>query len=149
MKKKKAMKAIAAAGVALGGASYFQDANVVYVQAAENDGSTETVIEASEASETKEAEKTEEKRISLVIKYTKGRLLIRVSNPFSGRLDEKGAGRFRTGKADQKNHGLGLKNMEEAAEKLGGVMRVHTERQVFTLTMLLYVSDQNEKKVGD
>lgn len=61
MKKKKAMKAIAAAGVALGGASYFQDANVVYVQAAENDGSTETVIEASEASETKEAEKTEEK----------------------------------------------------------------------------------------
>ena len=95
------------------------------------------------------AEKTEEKRISLVIKYTKGRLLIRVSNPFSGRLDEKGAGRFRTGKADQKNHGLGLKNMEEAAEKLGGVMRVHTERQVFTLTMLLYVSDQNEKKVGD
>ena len=95
------------------------------------------------------AEKTEEKRISLVIKYTKGRLLIRVSNPFSGRLDEKGAGRFRTGKADQKNHGLGLKNMEEAAEKLGGGMRVHTERQVFTLTMLLYVSDQNEKKVGD
>lgn len=59
MKKKKAMKAIAAAGVALGGASYFQDANVVYAAEGEQNSSNEVIVESRE--ETTDAAKAEEK----------------------------------------------------------------------------------------
>ena len=62
MKKKEAMKVIAAAGIAIGGMGMFQDGNVVY--AAELDqngegGSDELIFSAAEKTETSETQ-TEE-----------------------------------------------------------------------------------------
>ncbi|WP_251387428.1 ATP-binding protein [Mediterraneibacter agrestimuris] len=85
------------------------------------------------------AEKTEEKSICLILHYTKGRLLIQISNPYIGELQTGAGGEYLTGKKEKVNHGFGLKNIRETVEKVGGVMDIDTKGHRFTLTVLLYV----------
>lgn len=85
------------------------------------------------------AEKTEEKSIHLILQYTKGRLLIQISNPYTGELQTGAGGEYPTGKAEKENHGFGLKNIRTAVEKAGGVMDIRTAEQRFILTVLLYI----------
>ena len=90
------------------------------------------------------AEKTVEKNISLKLQYTKGRLLFQIENPYSGDLQSTDTYEFETMKKEKSEHGFGLKNMREAVEKAGGVMKIETKKQRFVLTILLYVEKQPE-----
>ena len=85
------------------------------------------------------AEKTEEKYICLLLQYTKGRLLIQISNPYTGELKMGASGEYLTGKTEKEYHGFGLKNIRDTVEKYGGVMDINAKDRKFTLTILLYL----------
>lgn len=82
--------------------------------------------------------KTEEKRIYLSMKYTKGRLLIQIKNRFVGELEYTSANTLKTQKKDAENHGFGVKNIQEAVERLDGVFNIDIQEQNFIVTILLY-----------
>lgn len=84
-------------------------------------------------------EKTEEKYICLLLQYTKGRLLIQISNPYAGELKMGASGEYLTGKTEKEYHGFGLKNIRDTVEKYGGVMDINAKDRKFTLTILLYL----------
>lgn len=93
------------------------------------------------------AEKTAEKNVSLKLQYTKGRLLFQIENPYSGDLQSTDTYEFETMKKEKSEHGFGLKNMREAVEKAGGVMKIETKEQWFVLTILLYVEKQSSDSI--
>lgn len=80
----------------------------------------------------KKEEFPEEKRwISLESRFQKGMFVLSVKNPSSikvmeGKLPD-------TGKADRKNHGVGLKSIQEAVKRYQGNMELHTENGIFEL----------------
>lgn len=84
------------------------------------------------------AEETEERRVSVIVLYTKGRLLIQISNPYSGELHLGTSGEYLTQKAEKENHGFGLKSIRDVVEKSGGVMNIEAKEGRFILTILLY-----------
>lgn len=84
------------------------------------------------------AEETEERRVSVIVLYTKGRLLIQISNPYSGELHLGTSGEYLTKKAEKENHGFGLKSIKDVVEKSGGVMNIEAKEGRFILTILLY-----------
>lgn len=84
--------------------------------------------------------RTKEKRISVVMKYTKGRLCIQIKNAFEGKLNYRVSNVLQTKKEDRENHGLGLENIEDAVAGLNGVLDIDTSNQIFTLTVLLYLN---------
>ena len=85
------------------------------------------------------AKETEERRVSVILQYTKGRLLIQISNPYSGELQLGTSGEYLTKKAEKENHGYGLKSIKDVVEKSGGVMNIEAKEGRFILTILLYV----------
>lgn len=85
--------------------------------------------------------KTEEKRICVVMKYTKGRLLLQIKNAFVGQIEYTKTDTFKTQKADYENHGFGIQNIKEAVERLDGVLNIDTCEHIFTLTILLPVKN--------
>lgn len=85
------------------------------------------------------SEKTEEKKVSIVLRYTKGRLLIQIGNPYSGELQITDSGRYLTWKEEKEDHGFGLENIRQTVEKAGGVMNIETAEQRFVLTVLFYL----------
>ena len=84
------------------------------------------------------ARETEERRVSVILQYTKGRLLIQISNPYRGKLHLGAAGEYLTGKTEKEEHGFGLKNIKDVVEKSGGVMNIEEKEGRFILTILLY-----------
>ena len=84
------------------------------------------------------AKETEERRVSVIVQYTKGRLLIQISNPYSGELHLGTSGEYLTKKAEKENHGFGLKSIKDVVEKSGGVMNIEAKEGRFILTILLY-----------
>ncbi len=84
------------------------------------------------------ARETEERRVSVILQYTKGRLLIQISNPYRGELHVGTAGEYLTGKTEKEEHGFGLKNIKDVVEKSGGVMNIEEKEGRFILTILLY-----------
>ena len=84
------------------------------------------------------AKETEERCISAILQYTKGRLLIQISNPYSGELHLGTSGEYLTKKVEKENHGFGLKSIRDVVEKSGGVMNIEAKEGEFILTILLY-----------
>lgn len=80
----------------------------------------------------KREEFPEEKRwISLESRFQKGMFVLSVKNPSSVKVTE---GKLPdTGKADRKNHGVGLKSIQEAVKRYQGNMELHTENGIFEL----------------
>lgn len=80
----------------------------------------------------KKEEFPEEKRwISLESRFQKGMFVLSVKNPSSVKVME---GKLPdTGKADRKNHGVGLKSIQEAVKRYQGNMELHTENGIFEL----------------
>lgn len=85
------------------------------------------------------SKKTEEKKVSIILRYTKGRLLMQISNPYSGELKMTDSGRYLTWKEEKEDHGFGLENIRQTVEKAGGVMNIETKEQRFVLTVLFYL----------
>ena len=84
------------------------------------------------------ARETEERRVSVILQYMKGRLLIQISNPYIGELHLGAAGEYLTGKVEKEDHGFGLKSIRDTVEKAGGVMNIEGKEGMFILTVLLY-----------
>lgn len=84
------------------------------------------------------ARETEKRRVSVILQYTKGRLLIQISNPYRGELHLGTCGEYLTGKVEKEDHGFGLKSIRDTVEKAGGVMNIEGKEGMFILTVLLY-----------
>ncbi len=76
--------------------------------------------------------------IDIKIKYTKGRLIITISNSFDGVVLQN-EGIIMTRKKDKENHGLGLKSVETASKKYNGAMDIGYVNQKFKVKLLMYV----------
>lgn len=79
----------------------------------------------------------EGRRIRLEIKADHHNLYIRICNPYRNRIRTSG-GRYLTGKADSRSHGLGLTVVRQIAEKYQGEMIVQDEAGEFEVLVLLY-----------
>ena len=76
--------------------------------------------------------------IVLTMHYSKGMLIIKVSNPFKNEVKIID-GTVMTSKSDKKNHGLGLRSVKEVVEKYNGTIEIKTDNNIFTITAVLYV----------
>lgn len=78
-----------------------------------------------------------EKELSLTIRYSKGRLLINVTNPYTGLLLQEN-GRFKTNKKNAQKHGIGLESVRTIVQKYHGEMDILTENEIFSVHIILY-----------
>ena len=78
-----------------------------------------------------------EKILTIVIKYSRKRMIIRITNTYENDLILEN-GEFVTTKADKKNHGMGIKNVKDAIEKYNGLLSIKNEDGVFITDVLLY-----------
>jgi two-component system sensor histidine kinase AgrC len=76
--------------------------------------------------------------ISINMKYTKGRLILEISNTFDGYL-KKSNDFFASRKNDQENHGLGIKSVKAAIQKYDGAMQISDTDKIFTVKILMYI----------
>lgn len=80
----------------------------------------------------------ENRYINVKIKYDKGRLLLQVDNPFTGKMNEEN-GKFITTKEDKDNHGIGLESIKKVIYKYNGTMNVDYSGNIFSITLLMYM----------
>lgn len=93
---------------------------------------------AAEAIE-REGVSEEKRRISLESRFRKGMFVLSVKNPSSVKVVE---GKIpNTGKTDRKNHGVGLKSIQEVVKRYQGNMELHTEDGIFELFLWIQFPD--------
>lgn len=73
--------------------------------------------------------------LSVKINYSKSNVIITIINTYNGEIKEKN-GTLLTSK-DSKNHGIGLRSVEEAVKRNDGYMKVHYDDKTFKITVLL------------
>ncbi len=76
--------------------------------------------------------------IDLKIKYSKGRLIITISNSFDGVI-LKSKNIILTRKPDKENHGLGLKSIERVIGNYNGAVNTYYTEDHFKIKTLMYV----------
>lgn len=76
--------------------------------------------------------------INIKMKYTKGRLILKMHNSFNGIIIKK-EGLISTSNKDEKNHGLGLQNVKSALGKYNGTLEFEYDNCNFHTTLLMYV----------
>lgn len=76
--------------------------------------------------------------ISVVMRYSKGMLLIKISNSYIGAMKREN-GYLITTKSDKANHGYGLKSVREVVEKYNGSLEIETGENTFTITAVMYI----------
>jgi len=82
--------------------------------------------------------RAENKKLSLKINYSKGRLLIHIENTFDGLIKYDENGDIVTIQNKDTN-GFGLKNVRSAIDKYNGVLTLSNSETIFTADVLLYV----------
>ncbi len=87
----------------------------------------------------KEALPEEKRWISLESRFQKGMFVLSVKNPSSVKVTEGKL--LDTGKRDRKNHGVGLKSIQEAVKRYQGNMELHTENGIFELFLWIQFPD--------
>ena len=80
----------------------------------------------------------ENKFIDIALHYSKGMLILKISNPFVNEIKRSGD-KVITSKKDKKNHGYGLTSVKEAVEKYNGTIEINPDNNIFTVTAILYV----------
>lgn len=66
-----------------------------------------------------------------------GMFILEVENSFNGILRTEGGSAFLTTKQERRDHGLGLKNIQNCAEKYYGCAECHVEGGVFRLAVMM------------
>ncbi len=79
------------------------------------------------------------REIHVTVRYTKGCMMIKTVNDFSGMLNYDLDGRLKTRKVETQQHGLGLSNIEKIVEKYNGTMELQVREQTFTSLVFLYM----------
>lgn len=80
----------------------------------------------------------ENKFINIKMKYTKGRLILKMDNSFNGIIIKK-EGLITTSNKDEKNHGIGLENVKSTLEKYNGTLEFEYDDSNFHTFLLMYV----------
>lgn len=80
-----------------------------------------------------------EKKIDIHIKLIKQQLFINVTNPYEGLVLRDRKGNIKSTKADTKEHGIGLSNVEKVLDKYHGEMLVNDSNQCFRSEIMLYL----------
>ena len=78
-----------------------------------------------------------DKRITIRARADKGLLMLRVTNAYAGKREEKTDGLFATTKANKRAHGFGLRGMREIAVRNGGTLETTAKDGVFELVACL------------
>ena len=81
---------------------------------------------------------SEDGYIDFDMHYSKGMLLIKVSNPYKNVIKEED-GKIVTSKKDKNSHGFGLKSVNTVVEKYNGTIAIETSNNIFTITVALYL----------
>lgn len=84
------------------------------------------------------AAKTKEQVLRFRMEEDKGVLFIHVANQYCGELRTE-EGRLLSTKADEKKHGMGLKNVRDIVEKNHGVLDIRHEDGMFKVDVILYL----------
>jgi two-component system sensor histidine kinase AgrC len=83
-------------------------------------------------------ERISDRWINMKIRYTKGCLIIEISNSYDG-LIQKDGNSFISHKQDKGNHGLGLKSIQTAAQRYDGAMKISHDEKKFKVKVLMYL----------
>ena len=81
---------------------------------------------------------SENRWIDIIIKYTKGRLIITIANSYDG-LIVKSNDTILTRKDDKENHGFGIKSIEKTISAYNGAMNIDYTTDCFKVKTLLYI----------
>lgn len=84
------------------------------------------------------ADRTEEKRLKVMIKLEKGVLFINIRNSCQGIADGRRQ-RLETTKEDTPNHGIGLGNVQRIVEKYQGEMELICENGIMETDIIMYI----------
>ncbi len=84
------------------------------------------------------------KWIRLKMEYNKGRLMIKMCNPFTGSVQYKGS-QILSSKKDTKNHGIGLTSVKNVVKKYDGEMELSHNDGNFEVTILMYLTLQEKE----
>lgn len=76
--------------------------------------------------------------IELTVRYSKGILYIKVSNPYKYIIMKENEGMVTT-KKDRVNHGFGLKSISDVVEKYNGNLKIETDKNIFTIVVAIYL----------
>lgn len=76
------------------------------------------------------------KFFSIKINYSKGNILVTLINTYNGEIKEKNGILF-TLKEEEKNHGIGLKSVEEAVNRNNGHIKIHYDDKIFKVNVIL------------
>ncbi|MEG0950399.1 MAG: GHKL domain-containing protein [Niameybacter sp.] len=76
--------------------------------------------------------------INITIKYTKGRLIIKVQNSYKNEIQEID-GTICTTHKDKENHGIGLESVKMALEKYEGYLDIEYKNQIFLVVVFMYI----------
>lgn len=79
----------------------------------------------------------DEKKITMVIAYRDNSLVYSITNTTNGKLNRRGKF-FLSSKADYKEHGLGLANIDRTVKKYNGILEIEHENTNFHLSAVLY-----------
>lgn len=77
------------------------------------------------------------KRVFLSIYFSKGKLKIKVENPYAGTVKKNKNGDYLSKKTDKRNHGIGLKSVGKIVESYGGIMEIETINSMFKVTIIM------------
>ncbi|MCL2603208.1 MAG: ATP-binding protein [Defluviitaleaceae bacterium] len=83
--------------------------------------------------------KTDDKRLALTVTTGKGNLYIKLENTFDGGVAY--ANDVITTRKDNAGHGYGIKNIRTSAEKYNGHVDIYHDDSIFTVGVLLYLTD--------
>ena len=90
------------------------------------------------------AAQTNDRWIHLKMEYTKGRLLLKMSNSYTGKVNYVG-NRIVTSKKDASNHGMGLRSVERVVKKFDGEMELSHNENVFEVMILMYLTSKTKE----
>lgn len=86
----------------------------------------------------------EKRQVEFTAKTGKGLLAVCVKNPCEGKEEKKDTQLFRTTKKDSKNHGFGLRSIQEAVKRYNGNMEVSQANEMFTVFIYLPLDESGK-----
>jgi sensor histidine kinase regulating citrate/malate metabolism len=84
------------------------------------------------------------------MKYDRGRLFIRISNPYNQKiLKDKNTKKLLTTKKDNSNHGKGISSIKNIVEKNDGLIDIDYDNNIFQVSITLFYNKFEKKKTNE
>jgi len=92
----------------------------------------------------------EKRQINFTMKYDRGRLFIRISNPYNRKiLKDKNTKKLLTTKKDSSNHGKGINSIKNIVEKNDGIIDIDYDNNIFQVRITLFYNKFEKKKANE